>query len=589
MSNEIITREYNSYSDSYNNLLQKLKNIVENKEITQDDKYDLEENYDDYSNNLEAIKKALNSENEELEKETEKKKYALSKEDVFNILTEDGKKTIFYLTEDGDMLIDGTSIPALVLLAKKFELIATDGEDESSITITPQFIQMIADSDIKLSAKKIIINGLLAGTGWSVTDEGELDITDLNVRGNFACDSINVDNLISAKIPLALTENKTIHIASGETISQYLDDIPLNLNGFTVNIYLDADTTENLELRRHINGLVNIFFCGHGINGTIRGIYNNSKYSIYGGSNENDTTQGFIMPYTSYKVGSYYYSAIFSNCPNISLYNLKVYGDSVNEASVGIGATQKSEVYMENISFVGCKYNVRTYSMAELYCQSSTGLSSSNSWGAGTGSKITLNPTTQAGGGNNTYTSGNGQIISDGVTFCTASDSGSNTSTTTTTTVRSETFKPNSADTYRSSVYNSWETRGKCRQGDWGYGDCNGCWFYGTQFEEVKGKNITKVTIEVSRSSDIGHSAATSHVFQAHTHSSRPSGAPSYTSCNKSLSLAWGESGTVTITDATVLAGIKGGTIKGFGIKATYDEDHYSALTNGTVKIYYTE
>ena len=71
MSNETITREYNSYSDSYNKLLQKLKDIVENKEITQDDKYDLEENYEDYSNNLESVKKVLSTENEELEKEIE--------------------------------------------------------------------------------------------------------------------------------------------------------------------------------------------------------------------------------------------------------------------------------------------------------------------------------------------------------------------------------------------------------------------------------------------------------------------------------------------------------------------------------------
>lgn len=826
MSNEIITREYNSYSDSYNNLLQKLKDIVENKEITQEDKYDLEEGYEDYSNNLESVKKVLNLENKKIEIYKEKKKYTINRDDVLNILTENGKKTFIYTDDEGNILFDGNSIPDLNVIklnvdeqnkiietlisegyvevdgeniklnvaysqliqtvdgidtivtelttdidnnystteqmqsaisqkadeiklmvqsnsesikttltstynefylstsnteliggswskdtptstsnkyiwlrtvtvlkdgtkkegnavciaggkgekgdpgvgiekvetiyfvhtskteaptfaasgwisyiptyeenrylwsankiyytngsikftnpvylseweanykaetaistakqtAEKFEWLVKKGSTSSSITLTDSLIEAIAASDIKLSAKKILINGLLAGAGWSVTDEGELDITDLNVRGNFSCDSINVDNLISAKIPSALTENKTIHVASGETISQYLDDLPLNLNGFTVNIYLDANTTENLELRRHVNGLINIFFCGHGIKGTIRGIYNNSKYSIYGGSNEDDTTKGFIMPYTSYKVGSYYYSAIFSNCPNVSLYNLKVYGDSINTASsVGIGGTQKSQIYMENISFVGCKYNVRTYSMAQLYCQSSTGLSSSNSWSAGTGSRITLNQTTQAGGGNNTYTSGNGQIISNGVTFCTTSDSGSNTSTITPTTLRCETFKPNYADSYRSSVYNSWEKRGKCRQGSWNDLNCNGCWFYGTQFEEVKGKNITKVTIQVSRSSDIGHSAATYHVFQAHTHSSRPTGMPNYTSCNKSLSLAWGESGTVTITDATVLAGIKNGTIKGFGIKSTYDENHYSALTNGTVKIYYTE
>lgn len=474
--------------------------------------------------------------------------------------------------------------------AEKFEWIVQKGSTSSSITLTDSLIQAIASSNIQLSAKKILINGLMEGSGWKITDEGELDILDLNVRGNFTCDSLNVDTLISADIPPALSENKTIYVSSGETISQYLDDLPLNLNGFTVEIYLTTNTTENLELRRHINGLVNIFLCGNTIKGTIRSIYNNAKYSIYGGNSTTDTTMGSIMPYTGYNVGSYYYTTIFSDCPNVNLYNLKVYGDSVNSNSVGVGATQKSKVYMENISFVGCKYNCRTYSMTELYCQSSSGLSTGNSWNAGTGAKIVLYPGQQAGGGNNTFTSGNGQIISTGVTFASSKDSGSNTTTVNPTTTRFETFKPKYADTYRSSVYNNWEGRGKCRQGDWGYGDCNGYWFYGSQFAEVKGKNITKIEIDVTRSSDIGYSASTSHVFQAHTYSGRPSSTPSfYASCNKTLSLAWGKKGTVTITDSTVLNGIKSGTIKGFGIQSTYDKSHYSALSNGTVRIYYTE
>lgn len=483
-----------------------------------------------------------------------------------------------------------TAISIANQTSEKFEWIVQKGSTSSSITLTDSLIQAIASSNIQLSAKKILINGLMEGSGWKITDEGELDILDLNVRGNFTCDSLSVDTLISADIPPALSENKTIYVSSGETISQYLDDLPLNLNGFTVEIYLTSNTTENLELRRHVNGLVNIFLCGNTIKGTIRSIYNNAKYSIYGGNSTTDTTMGSIMPYTSYNVGSYYYTIIFSDCPNVNLYNLKVYGDSVNSNSVGVGATQKSKVYMENISFVGCKYNCRTYSMTELYCQSSSGLSTGNSWNAGTGAKIVLYPGQQAGGGNNTFTSGNGQIISTGVTFASSKDSGSNTTTVNPTTTRFETFKPKYADTYRSSVYNNWEGRGKCRQGDWGYGDCNGYWFYGSQFAEVKGKNITKIEIDVTRSSDIGYSASTSHVFQAHTYSGRPSSTPSfYASCNKTLSLAWGKKGTVTITDSTVLNGIKSGTIKGFGIQSTYDKSHYSALSNGTVRIYYTE
>ena len=48
--------------------------------------------------------------------------------------------------------------------------------------------------------------------------------------------------------------------------------------------------------------------------------------------------------------------------------------------------------------------------------------------------------------------------------------------------------------------------------------------------------------------------------------------------------------GTLTITNSTVLNGIKNGTIKGFGIRSTYDSSHYAVCSgNVTVKITYTE
>lgn len=578
--NEILQNKEN-YDGSVEKLTELLLSILEKGEVTENDNEELEllmsKESEQYNYN------AQNKSNEEANKE-------LTKEDLINILSDNGRKTVFSIDDDDNVTIDGTAIPSLTILAKKLSLIAQDGEDESSIILTPTLIQLIAESDIQLSAKKILINGLLEGAGWRIDEEGSMDINDLTVRGNLTCESLNVDSLISAGVPIALANTINIHVANGETVTQYLDDIPLNLNGYSVNIYLDADTTENIELRRHMNGIINIYMCGHTVHGTLRGNFNNSIYNIYGGSTSSDTTLGSFMPYTAYKTGSYYYTVIFVNCPNVNIENIKIYGDSINtESSVGLGGTNKSKIDVNNIVFVGCKYNCRTYSMAELYCGSSRGISTNNSWSAGTGSKITLGATTQAGGGNNTYTSNNGEIKSDGVTFATAAEGGSNTSPGTPATTRVETFKPNYADTYRSTKYFDWKKDGVCRQGDWNYGNCNGAWFYGTQFSEVKGKNITKVTITVSRSSGVGNSGDVTHVFQAHTHASRPSGIPNYTTCNKTLSLAWGETGTVTITDSAILNGIKDGTIKGFGIKSSYTSSYYSALTNGTVKIYYTE
>ena len=591
----IINENRDTFNTSRDRLIEIYTSILAKGEISAEDNMNIEESKEQYVSSYNAIKEAVNAKTSKtLEERLEELKEGMvgaTTDDILNILTEGGTKCWLYKDDDDNVLIDGTSIPDLTVLVNKLNLIAIEGENSSSITLTPYLIQLIAESDIKLSAKKILINGLLAGAGWSVDEEGNLDINDLNIRGTLSCDSINVDNLISASIPNALSQNIDITINSGQTISEVLDDMPLNLNGYTVNIYLNASTTENIELRRHINGIVNIFISGNVINGTIRGNFNNSIYNIYGGSNTTDTIQGKIMPYDGYNIGLYYYSLIFNNCPNVNLYNLKVYGAKTNSKNtVCIGGQQKSKIYMENITFVGAKYNVRTYSMAELYCDSSSGKSSGNSWSAGTGSRITLNAANQAGGGNNTYTSGNGQIISSGAIFSDTADTSSNTNTSTsTTTTRVATFKPNYADTYRSTVYNNWKRDGVARQGDWGYGDCNGCAFYGTQFAEVKGKDITKVTISVKRSGGVGNSSSVSHTFQAHSHTSRPSGSPTLLNCNKTLNLAWDESGTVTITDADILAKLKTGVIKGFGIKSAFDKAHYSALTNWTVKIYYKE
>ena len=569
---------YNNFESSNSSLIALINNIIANGEIKEEDKALLTTLKENYNNSFINVKEDLqDAQNIKLEKKIiEVQSKNIKQQDVFNALTNFGQSQGFFIDEETNEVY----INAEFIQTKGWKVI--DDEGNTMLEFDANNNRLVVSGDIKGS--------MIIGS----TFQNEEDTFGIDANGNITgatiiCENMNVDNLISANIPTALPSSLNITVASGETITQYLDNLPLNLNGYTVNIYLSSDTTENLELRRHSNGIVNIFLCGYTLKGTIRGNFNNCIYNIYGGNSTSSETVGNIMPNVGYLIGIYYYSIVFINCPNINLYNLKIYGDKVNtSSSVGIGGQNKSKINMENIAFVGCYYNCRTYSMAEVYCQSSKGTSSGNSWSAGTGSKITLNGVSQAGGGSNTFTSGNGQIISTGVTFATTSETGSNNNDASNTTTRIETFKPNSCATYRSTKYNDWAT-GVCRQGNWGYGDCNGAWFFGTQFEEVKGKTITKVTITVTRGSGVGYSSAVSHVFQAHSHSSRPSGMPNYTSCNKTLSLAWGETGTVTITDTDILNGISAGTIKGFGIKSAYTNSNYSALTNGTVKIYYTE
>ena len=224
---------------------------------------------------------------------------------------------------------------------------------------------------------------------------------------------------------------------------------------------------------------------------------------------------------------------------------------------------------------------------------SSSGIASKYGFQALTGGIISLANNNQCGGNTaNTNKNTGGQIwYDDGKpAFATGNqtiDSGSAPGTSTTKTM---TIKSTYGDTYRSSVYNSWKKDGTARQGDYGYGDCTGCWFFGTAFSELKGKVINKVQITITRNRG-GSSSAVGLVVRTHNYSARPSGAPTLSSSSYgTLSLAIGTTGTLTITNSTVLNGISNGTVKGFGIRTTYDSAHYAVCSGSvTVKITYTE
>ena len=302
------------------------------------------------------------------------------------------------------------------------------------------------------------------------------------------------------------------------------------------------------------------------------------------------------MPYTGYVLNSYVYTILCSYSPNIYLKNLIIYGDKSNTSkNVGVGGTQKSDIIMNNVSFIGCKSNCRTYSLTRVHCDASTGRASGVGWYAGTGSRISFGAGTQAGGStDNTDTGSNGQVLSSGVTFSSSADSGSNNNTGgTNSTVKSVTYYPKYSDNYRSTHYYNWRKDGVAKQGRWSKngaesGSCNGYFFFGNQFSELKGCNITKVVITLSRKSGVGNSASCNHPIYYHTYSGRPSSNPSMQSCNASVNMAWGETDSATITNSNVLTGIANGTVKGFGIKSTYDSSHYSGISTCKVRIYYT-
>lgn len=478
-------------------------------------------------------------------------------------------------------------------LSDRFSWLVSSSSSSSSLIITDKLIQAIATSNIQLSAKKILINGLLEGAGWRVDEEGNLEVNDLNIIGTLTCKNFSTENLVGSTIGRVLDSDKEYHATSSNLVSDILDDLPLNLNGCKVYIYMDSDITDDITLKRHVNGFIKIFLCGHTLTGSIHSTFNNAIYEIYGGNSEDSTTKGKIMPYSGYALNSYVYTIFCSYSPNVYLKNLIIYGDKANSTkNVGVGASQKTDMIISGVSFIGCRNICRSSSLARVHSNGSTGKSTSVGWYAGTGSRISFDGTTQAGGSDNTGTGNNGQILSTGVTFCTSADSGSNNSTGGTTTSNTVTYYPKYSDTYRTTAYNSWKKDGVARQGRWTKngaesGSCDGYFFFDNQFAKIKGAEIKKVELTLSRKSGVGASASCSHGIYYHTYAERTSSAPTMKSCSTSISLGWDDTVTATITNSDVLTGIGNGTIKGFAIKASYDASHYSAISTCKVKIYY--
>ena len=530
-------------------------------------------------------------------------------EDALNIITQQVKVT-------GDMIVDG----------------AIDGKTITGVSIIGgtfknQSNTFSVDSEGNIVGAKMQGSDIVGCTfrnqnnTFSVDSEGniigaqiqgsEVIGDSFSVEGELTADVITANKINSAQYPSTLEDDIQISINSGNgnddnelydgvtfaTVTGAIEALPKFLNGKVVNIWVQENIHENIDFRYFTSGRINLYLDGNTVYGYVRNYMSTTKVYVYGGYMKFETAKtGVIHPSTGCAVASRTGSLIGQENSPINAYNIKIYG-SDNKATNGASATvgiigdSYSTGYYKDIQFVNCDVGFRGSGGGKMHDAKSSGVCKQYAYQATSGAVITIANAAHCGGtiANIAQTLPAQIIAHASATYEGGNQTIDDNPAPTTPTTKTITIKSNSGDTYRSSVYNNWKKDNTARQGDYGYGDCNGCWFFGTQFNQFKGKSISKIELTIKRISGGVHSAVPI-VVKTHNYASRPSGKPSYGSSCGSVKIAVGDTGKLTITNSTILNALSDGTIKGFGIQSAYNSSSYAVCSGSvTMKVTYTE
>lgn len=605
------------YNYSKDRLVEIFNKILDTNEISEEDNVEIEElkeqytqSYNDIKENTEFIQsKTL----EERIQELSDGMVSATTDDILSILTDNGRKPWLYKDDEGNVLMDGTSIPELTILLNKLNLIATDGENEGEIKLSPGFIDLIASSTIVLSAKNINLDGYVSNSGgnFAIDEQGNMKVNDLWVKGEFRCDSLSIESSINnPRYPEALYSSMNIYVdelkgnddvnledgVTFKTLKGALDSIPKNLNGKTINIQLNSDITESPSMDWFMCGRIRLFFGGHTMHGTYTVYRSYCMHEIYGGTIDNrDGNVGSMMPYVGKSAAGVSATMLFVGSPDVTMYHMKVYeanklADGCTE-SVGVASESNAYIYTRGITIVGCDYGFRTNANGKIYDDSSTGKANSHGFIAVTGGEIKLSNGKHTGGKvNNTYEGSGGTIKYHNATFDGSTSTDTNTSTPPSTTTKKVTYTSSSGDTWR-TTYDSWRKENIVIEGNgYGSGDCRGYWFFGSQFGQIKGSEISTVVLKVKRA-QIGKWSSKSTIKLAyHDYLSRPSDpkAPTYFA-SVEIGAYSGDYVSINITNSTVIKGIEEGTIKGFGLYDSNYNSYVGCSSSAKVEITYKE
>ena len=485
----------------------------------------------------------------------------------------------------------------------------------SNITGSNIYGSYIASDETKTPSFSLDSSGQILGAN--------IECNNLSADNEISTSTLIVDNISSKAYPKALLSNAVLHVgtytdsnnkvhtadddnkcANGnafETLQGAINSIPKNMNGRLVEIQLEKNCVENAKIKYFSSGVLKIYFNGKTLSGYIDAVNCSASVYLLGGiPSDTDLYTGVIHPSVGIKTNSRTVTVNVEQCNYVSIQHMKIYGSDKQASGVekdkdgkwpnkvNVLSQLASNVYVNEVAIVNAEAGFKAIYMGHIHSYSTSGIASIHGFQAAAGGKISFNNYHQANGKeDNTWYASGGQIWGkeavDKSNWETGSATTSTTQASTTTTTKTVTYTSNYGDTYRRSVYNNWKKDGTVRQGDWGYGDCKGCWFFGDDFTNMKSKTVEKIVITFTRqSSSNGNNSAVEHKLYVHNYESRPSGEPSLSTALGTVSLSRGGKGTLTITDSTKISAIK--NAKGIGLMHAYDKAHYS-VCSGTMKV----
>ena len=478
-------------------------------------------------------------------------------------------------------------------------------------TITASDI-MSTDGTFKIDKNGNITGASLKsskGDNFSIDENGIITASALAVEGDISTNTIICKDISNKAYPKTLTSTVKIDVSDSaaddssecfngakfRTLQGAVSSMPSFLNGKVVNIHVWNNITGNVSLNYFVGGRIFIYLHGCTVYGSLNFYHNSAAIFVYGGADTSDTTKATIHPSTGVNAGNKTCS-IYSNVSRyVGIYNLNVWAsdnhvDGLTGDKVGVTTHGGNFMYCSNINIVNCNVGFRSYSGAHMHVNTSSGIASVYGFEAVTGGRISFANSNQSGGTTAaTRTDSGGQILKNSCTFASGSATSGSGSASTTTTTTSKTFTSSSAQALQYAGTSSafWRTDCKPKAGDWGYGAHTGWWFFGDDFEDMAGKNVSKIEITFTREK-AGNYAATACNFYVHSYETQPSTkSPTYnTSRIASASVAASTTHTISITDSTIISRIK--SAKGIcTVPASQNSTNYSVFS-GTMKVKFT-